>query len=1172
MNSRQLLLRNLLYYWRTNLAVVLGVITATAVIGGALIVGDSVRDSLREMSLKRLGDIDYAVTGQRFFREDLADELASLSDHVSTVAPAMIMQGTVEHQPEESERTVRAGRIQVYGVESRFWKFLDDGKTPLPVEDEIVVNRRVADQLQLSVDDTVSLIVEIPASIPRDSLLGDREETVTELVLTVIAIAEDEISLGRFGLNPSQQLPLNVFVSLNDLQTQTGLNAVARSKTNPVAKPARINALFMQASEDSSKATSAHFEQSEIQKTATALTDEIASILTLEDLALHVVANEDHGYVSLESEQMIIESSVADSAMEFANKLDTVTSPVLVYLLNEMRNPNEPESHSMYSVIAGFDPQQGEPFGPFQFNGEAKPLSKDAIYINDWLAADLKVSVSDRVNVKYHVVGDRGELPEEEHSFRVAGIVKLQEAANDTGFTPNVPGVTDAETYNDWREPFPLKRDEITERDDDYWEEYRTTPKMFLSLAAAQELWSSKYGNLTSLRIAPHSENGTTLEQLQQRFEVEFPAGLKPTQTGLFVQPIQLQGLQAAQGTTDFTGLFIGFSFFLILSAVILIGLLFRLGIEQRMSEFGLLSAVGLSPKQVRRLFLFEGTALVVLGAGLGVFAAIGYAGVMVYGLKTWWIGAIGTRFLFVSVTPFAVGTGVVIAVVVALGAIWWALFQTRHHSTRALLVGDRNENEAAQSQSGALARTIAMVAIPVTVLMLILTLAGVIPDTEAFSGFSWKIVMFFLVGMGMLVGSLSLLSAMLTSSRAIPIAGTSSQADMRLGLRNASRNRSRSVLTSSLIASAAFVIVAVAAGQQNPTSQLPKHDSPNGGFTLVAETSLPVLNDLNTAAGRSTLGFNPSDETENSILNGMLAMPFRVRPGENASCLNLYQTQLPTILGVPDQVLEEFIKNDRFSFANTPGDQPWSKLTTPLDSGNIPVLGDMNTLMYSMHKAIGDVVPVDEEDEATTQLEVVGMFNNSIFQGVLVMSEQNFEQLFPEQVGFQYFLIEVDPDSANEVSEVLEANLGDFGFDAEPVADRLANFLSVQNTYLATFQTLGGLGLLLGTIGLSTVMLRNVFDRRSEMALLRAVGFQKGSLGRMVAWENAFLLLWGLASGTLSALMAMSPHLLSTASELPWASLSTLLVGVFLLGMLTVFFAVRQAVKTPILSTLRGE
>ena len=72
MTRRRFVLRALRHYWRTNLAVVAGIATAVAVLGGALIVGDSVRGTLRDLALDRLGATDLVVTSPHFFRETLA--------------------------------------------------------------------------------------------------------------------------------------------------------------------------------------------------------------------------------------------------------------------------------------------------------------------------------------------------------------------------------------------------------------------------------------------------------------------------------------------------------------------------------------------------------------------------------------------------------------------------------------------------------------------------------------------------------------------------------------------------------------------------------------------------------------------------------------------------------------------------------------------------------------------------------------------------------------------------------------------------------------------------------------------------------------------------------------------------------------------------------------------
>ncbi|HID22227.1 MAG TPA: ABC transporter permease, partial [Planctomycetaceae bacterium] len=334
-------------------------------------------------------------------------------------------------------------------------------------------------------------------------------------------------------------------------------------------------------------------------------------------------------------------------------------------------------------------------------------------------------------------------------------------------------------------------------------------------------------------------------------------------------------------------------------------------------------------------------------------------------------------------------------------------------------------------------------------------------------------------------------------------------------------------------------------------------------------------------------------DTPEALILRKMFVVPFRMQPGENASCLNIYQTRLPTILGVPP----EMIRRGGFKFANTPGENPWKLLESKPGDGTIPVLGDMNTLMFSLHKGIGDTIDVGPTGATRRTLRIVGMLDGSVFQGVLLMSESNFERLFPERAGYRYFLIgdrrfetgtqaqanssaaqatagelALTDEEAARLLVLLETRLAPYGFDAEKVADRLADFLAVQNTYLSTFQALGGLGLLLGTIGLATVMLRNVLERRSELALLRAVGFVRAQIGVLVLWESAVLLAWGLVAGTVSALLAMTPHLTSIGADVPWTSGGLTLLAVFLVGMLAAFAAVREATRLPVVESLRRE
>ena len=131
-------------------------------------------------------------------------------------------------------------------------------------------------------------------------------------------------------------------------------------------------------------------------------------------------------------------------------------------------------------------------------------------------------------------------------------------------------------------------------------------------------------------------------------------------------------------------------------------------------------------------------------------------------------------------------------------------------------------------------------------------------------------------------------------------------------------------------------------------------------------------------------------------------------------------------------------------------------------------------------------------------------------------MSETDFVAMFPDLGGYQYFLIrdgedqengpENAPLSVSSSVEVLESRLGDQGFDARSAPKLLANFMAVQNTYLSTFQTLGALGLLLGTFGLAAVQIRSVLERKKELGLLRAVGFNRKKLSTMVLLELSLI------------------------------------------------------------------
>jgi len=205
-------------------------------------------------------------------------------------------------------------------------------------------------------------------------------------------------------------------------------------------------------------------------------------------------------------------------------------------------------------------------------------------------------------------------------------------------------------------------------------------------------------------------------------------------------------------------------------------------------------------------------------------------------------------------------------------------------------------------------------------------------------------------------------------------------------------------------------------------------------------------------------------------------------------------------------------------------------------------------------------------------QIRIVGALANSIFQGSFLISEDDFISLFPSESGYRVFLIDAPLDKLTDVSKNLSRSFRDFGMELTPTARRLAEFNTVQNTYLSIFQMLGGLALILGSIGLGIVVLRNVMERRSELALLRAVGFEKRSIQWFLLSEHWGLLLIGELFGTITGLIAVLPSLASTGASVPYASLIITLIAVFFSGLVWTWLATKLALRSELLPALRNE
>lgn len=1084
--------RSFKYFWQIHLTVALCTAVATGVLAGALIVGDSVRGSLRNLTTERLGTIQHALLTDHFFQPELLNR--------QNTVPAILLNGTVV----APQTQTRASKVNIIGITEGFFAFwegapvLNLNKAENQPFNAIVINETLQSELNVQIGDALLVNVSQIADLHPEFLFGERD--ASEAIQSIRLVVSDIIptkNVGRFNLRAHQSLPFNAFIALPVLQKALG-------------QVDKVNVLFTAETEPISP-------------------DQLT--LTLEALDLGVQIRENH--FNLQSQQYLLKPVLSENALMVATENGVPTLSTFTYLANTIAANDKIVP---YSTILALPTETSE----FPIS-----LAENEIALSIWAADDLGVKVGDEITITYYSVGTGEEYIIETASFLLKEILPIDGITADRDIVPEFPGIHDTADMSQWESPFPIDYTRIRSQDEAYWDEYGSTPKAFISLETGKRLWKNRFGDLTTIRMrTPQDSDVHTTRTL---FQTEFLKRIQPEQIGFQFLSLQADGLQASTGATDFGMLFGSLSGFIIIAVALLVGMLFRIGVEQRSREIGLLQAVGYPLAKVRRRFLLEGGAVACIGSLLGCLLAIGYAQLMIFGLQTWWLPAIGTPFMELHVSPWSIVSGLLTALAVVMISIRLTVQHLGQGSATALLAGEtdfteitlKSRTEKTKSPSElTVVKSVAIVLVAIAIVFFLFFdkwLSGTVGI--------WiedPIIDFLLLTLGIIGAGWSVFDTWLKSQKVPKRLNR-----IRFALKNAARQPGRSRTCIQTVSLACCIIVAVGVN---------RHDAPpETEYAFVAESALPVHHSLNTSNGRFELGFS---EKDSELLTASEIVPFRVLPGEDVSCLNLYQPQKPQILGASDAMLEAL---------------PWKRLRlVNLEEGKVPAIGDDNSLRWILHHNPDEDFVIQDEYGKSLSLDLETV-TNSLFQSQLIISESNFTKYFPSQSGYQFFLIKTPPELREETGQILEKTLGDYGFDLTSASARLASYRSVENTYISTFQSLGGLGVLLGTLGLALVLFRNIIERRGELATLRAFGFRRQLLSRMLLLESCFLLTTGMLIGIVAALVAV----LASQGHLPtfpWLSLTITLLFIFGFGIIANAVAVAVALRSPLLATLKSE
>ena len=646
MRTSRLVIRAFTYYRRTNAAVVLGVATAVAVLGGALLVGDSVRGSLRDLVLHRLGRTDQVVVSTGFFRDALADELRADEAFSAIVRldrpddrrrrrgrrsderPARVARRRLRRGRAllafSRRRRVRLGVAPPSGA--RRWSARHSPRTSAPRSGGTVLVR-----------------VARPSAVPIESLQGRKDDLGRTLRLTVRAIV-GQAELGEFSLRPQQGSVRAVFVPLRRLQQELALDG-------------RVNTLLVSARADRPAVRDG---RPRARRSRTLVRRRV----TLDDLGLTLRAIESSHAVAVESAGGLLDAAQAAAAERAATEIGLEPHSVFTYLANTLKSGDR---EVPYSLITAIDPDAMPGLGPATDDAPADRLERlDGARSRRARrrSADARVR---GVGGAGTVGPAHGRLSNRRRACRCRASPRI---APSRRCIPASPTRTRS----------------------------RTGIRRFRSTCAASARSTRTTGSSSARRrrrssgSTSDSGSGVRATATGRRFAsrrrrisrwrrraIATPRGcaplLDPLAAGLSVQDVRADGLAASRGSTDFGEYFTYFSFFLVLSALLLAGLFFRLGVEQRAREVGLLRAVGYTTGRIRAPLCRRG--------------ARGDGGrqrdwdrrrdrrtraVMMTGLGSWWSGAVGTDALRLHVSATSLAGGVIGVAVTAMACLWWTL------------------------------------------------------------------------------------------------------------------------------------------------------------------------------------------------------------------------------------------------------------------------------------------------------------------------------------------------------------------------------------------------------------------------------------------------------------------------------------------------------------------
>ena len=1077
-------LRSLFYYRKDYFNQVIIIALLAAIITGSLFTGDSVRDSLRKSSSEKLGNTGILVsTGLRFFDSSVSDRLTS--EYQLNTTPLLETDGYCQNFTTGATSL----NISIYGITGNFFSFHGVKDVEIP-RGTVAVNLKMADHLGVKEGDEIIIRFRDADPIPANAPFAPSKQGDGSRVMKISKIFGTE-EAGNFSLGISQIVPQNLFINLQDLQQEK-------------VPTFRVNRLLVAGTEGLSESY---------------INDIIKETLIPSDIGLSIRKSAVTGEHEMISDRVFIDSAIVRCI------LDNIPEgyPVITYLANSIRSGN---IETPYSFVSGLPAS------------EELNITDDEIIISRWLAEDLGTNSGNEITLSwYHPVGNL--LEEREKTFIIRYISDNEILLSDPALMPEFPGISGSTSCSSWDAGIPILMDKIRDKDEDYWDIYKGTPKAFVSYSVGKKLWGNNFGPATAIRFHGGTDRESILKGLR--------GNLDPADAGFTVKNILISGEEAATRGVDFSTLFLSLGFFIILSCIILLSFSVSIFFESKKEQVRTYFALGFRNVKIARLLFIETAIISIAGAFAGAFLGYGVNMLIIHALNSVWSGAVQTDTIAAGFNIIPVITGFVSTLLISLILV---IIKLRSYLKRLEGHKDRAYKFHSSRINIILLTVASAFAVVVTSLSLIMQNPSI---ALSFSG-----------------GTLLFITLVLFLRQYYIRRGSGFSEGIN-GLYGLSRRfysfyPSQSVTPVIFIAAGIFAIIITSSNRQGLTDRMLLNTGGTGGYLFWSESAIPVKENLNSKQGKDEFGLNDTD------LSGLEFLQCLRLAGDDASCLNLNHIKAPPVLGLDPSSL---ISRGSFSFVSTidadDNKNPWSLLNENINDNIIYGIADQTVIKWGLKISVGDTLIFRSENGKPLKIVVCAGLESSVFQGHLIVSEKNFRNYFPSVPGSSVFLIDGDQDNADQLKDLLSSRFSNYGLSVEKAAGKLASFFVVTNTYLNVFTILGILGLILGVAGLGFMLIRNYDQRKKEFALMMATGYSSSQLKRYILVDQVIILVWGIITGTVSALVATLPSLQSSG-DISLNLLIIMIVSIFSVGILILFISVSRVGKTNLLLQLRND